>query len=431
MILGWDIKTNMEKNMKKRRRKILLRSQRGMTLVELVVSFGIVGIITVIGATVYYNSQKNIAEASFYNVMRIVARSIQKTAQNPEAVAFSALVGTNRPLESCAWTTLNASESSSDLISREATNLSSSASTICTATDPEKQQPFILYETPPKNKSFNANDLQVAGTDQNPVYYDIYGKSGCNPTDPKCVIVAKSYFWATCPRGANQIRSARAGGTFTGATSNCHRAQVINVRFQVSHLFNTKTVEGIVKGKGGLRRKVPSIPRDSNFWENGGVGGRHTVNNALAIDVSKLGLYADYVGNCDKNYTLIEVVDSKPKCKCLPPYKEKEYALSKICVIEDHHCDGNTRYVGSTSNGDPICKPIFCETKTVSINDKKSFDFSCYPDGWLSKVVPAGGQSKNCVCKKGTEGPDMEYDMWSYSCDFQCGFVITCCREQR
>ena len=268
------------------------RSQKGITVLELLVAVGIISVVTGIGLTYYSKSRKNLREVNFVNVMRQVAKRVEKIAQNPEAIAFSAAQSVNRRLANCAWTRELASEK--DYSSSKVRD-SSGEITYCDVVDPNEQVEFNLYVPPKDLSNYNAEQRIVSGgagdSHKDGVWYDIRGKRGCDPVkDPyRCIIQVKTYFWATCPRGANEIRREVRNSNYNAPlSSNCYRAQSINIRYQVKHVHKKR--DRAPSAQTRLRRQLPSIPRDGTFWLNGKEG-KHSTEHASPIDVAQLGRY--------------------------------------------------------------------------------------------------------------------------------------------
>ncbi|MFK7824048.1 MAG: type II secretion system protein [Oligoflexales bacterium] len=399
-------------------------NQKGITLVELMVSIGVLSIVTTLGFTYYNQSRKNLREIQFLQVMRTIAKRLDKVSQNPEAIAFSAAQASNRELANCVWTRELGSDNDYRLnkIRGSDTNL-----TFCDAIDPEKQVEFDLYVPPKDLDNYNAERRRISGG-KNELWYDITGKRGCNSRDPKCIINVKTYFWATCPRGANQIREGVQSDSYTiPLAANCHRAQTINVRYQVTHVHKKDQ-----RGKTKFRRQLPNIPRDDTFWLNGQAStDEHSTDHATPIDVAQLGRYSDYIGNCPKNQTLIFIKDSNPNCKCLPPYRQAPSALGDgPCILENHQCGPDERYMGTTIQGDKICQPVLCWDKSVT-----GFDFNCKPNGWLTEVrgdpsYDADGDFGNCTCTTTNQVANEDILSFEETCRLECKFIIKCCKER-
>ena len=405
--------------------------QKGITVLELLVAVGILSVVTGIGLTYYVKSRKNLREVRFVQVMRVIAKRVEKLSQNPEAIAFSAAQSTNSKLANCVWTRELGSgkDYGVDKIRDSAKPL-----TNCDAVNPNEQQGFNLYVPPKKLSDYELESRKISGgaNYDNGVWYDVRGKRGCDPDrDPKrCIIQVKTYFWATCPRGANDIRRKVQNKNYNAPlNASCYRAQSINIRYQVRHVHRPRSAYDIEE-RVQLRRQLPNIPRDKTFWLNGvPKSSEHTPEHASPMDVAQLGRYSDYTGSCGPNYTLIEVKDSIPNCKCLPPYREKEYALSKVCVLEGHKCRSDERYMGTRINGEPICEPVVCEDKTYTLNEEIGFVFDCGPYGWLNAVRSTRG-AKNCNCKTTIKQPNLELGTFREACDLHCSFTITCCRRR-
>lgn len=384
--------------------------QAGFTLAEVLISIGIVSMVALFVSRYFLNTNKSIKEIKASNYMKSIADTILRAVQRPDVIAFSASIGANIELENCVYTNPKDKASTSN-------------PELCTATNPEQQVPIHIYLPPKDKSSYSTDKLRVAGTERDPVYYSFTGEMGCDPKDPKCIFAAKAYFWATCPASTSEVRNVDRNSSGQLFQKSCFRAQTINIRFQVTHIF---AKHGVPETHRPLNRELQAVPQDSSFWKNGERNGLHTTKYANSTNVSSLGLYSDYIESCPVNYTLIQVVDSKPVCKCLPPYKE----LTKdVCILADHKCLADERYMGTTLKGDPICKKVRCSTKIISLTDAISFDFDCSPDGWLNKIEVFGSSAKSCECQTITDGPNLELKTWEYLCQFNCPFKITCCQE--
>ena len=402
--------------------RIKKRNQKGITLVELMVAIGILGLVTTVGFTYYDQSRKNIREVQFLQVMRTIAKRLDKFSQNPEAIAFSAAQNSNKELANCVWSQeLSTLGEGSDYRVDKIRN-SGAAITRCTSTDPKQQVPFSLYVPPRDINNYEAEKRRISGGNGG-LYYDVVGRRGCNPQDPKCIIKVETYFWATCPRGANDIRSGiQAGNPNIPLVNDCHRAQTINIRYQVSHIHK------INQGKSKFRRQLPNIPRNETFWLNGqSSAGGHSVDHANPIDVAQLGRYSDYIGNCKQNETLIYVKDSKPECRCLPPYRSDDGTLSGSCILDGHQCLPTERYLGTQITGEPICQPVECRNINVT-----GFNFDCRPNGWLTEVRGVPGPNPgdgNCTCAVTDQEAKHDTLTFEETCRLQCNFIIRCCKE--
>ena len=379
---------------------------------EVMVAVGIVGFV-IAGATTYFlNSKRYVKEMKAAQTMRSIARTLNRIAQNPQAIAFSSSIGVNNKLEACVWTDPKFKNDS----------IPSRTPVRCDSTDPQRQVPMSLYIAPKDRSKFNARRLRVAGTDKDPVWYSIDGKRACNPKKPDCIFAAKSYFWATCPSDSSDVRNLDRAKASLLFSKSCYRAQSVSVRFQLTHVHNKRRLKTKFRP---LKRQLASIPKNSVFWRGGKAGGKHTTANASSTNVASLGLYADYIEACPVNYTLLKVVDSKPICRCLAPYKE---VMNGVCALIDHTCPEGERYLGLNLRGQPLCKKVTCQDQVISLSDATSFDFDCFPHGWVNKIEPLGS-AKNCECEEIAAGPNIELGTWDYSCRLNCAFRVTCCRE--
>lgn len=421
-----------------------IKSQKGITLVELMVALGILSMVSAIGFTYYNTTRNNLREVQFAQVMRTIAKDLEQLAQNPSAIAFSARRGSAGNLNLANCIERNPIQSTIEL-QRQIARDPDAPTTVCDSVDPNRQVPFDLYVPPKDPDNFQAERRRVSGGGNTPeVWYDVNGKRGCLRSNPKCVIRARTYFWANCPRRANEIRTEiQAQGDFLVPLDNtCLRAQSVNIRYQVSHVPSDSENDG---GKKQFRRTMPSIPRDEGFWQVGNPGvDRHNPNHSYAIDVAQLGRYADEIGECKENETLIEVRDSQPICRCLPPFRALG-GLAGACTLDNHQCGPDERYIGvcfrATCNapngqevvnqGDPLCQPVNCQTRTV-----QGFEFTCGANGWLSEIRsnpsrdPVTGQTYNCTCEITDQRPLREIQGFRETCHMVCSFNITCCTER-
>jgi hypothetical protein len=364
--------------------------KNGFSLIELTLALGIGFIVIGLGNKYFSFTQFNLKEIQTTQGMRQVAKYIQGIIKRPEAVAFSASLEPQGSLAICAFPP------------------SLGGDTLCTQTDSNHQDSFELFLPPKKKKDFKRNRALVAGTEKKPVYYTASGQPGCDPKSPGCVFKAIAYFWATCPGDSRDFSRSKTASLFQ---KDCARAQVLNLRFQVSYITEQES--------------KPSIPSDDGFWQDRSRT-LHTPNYAVAIPTAALGRYADYIQSCPKNYSLLGVIDSKPQCQCLPPYRE----LTKdVCIQENHRCLPTERYLGTALNGKPICKKLTCTEKVITGDARVSFDFDCAPDGWLNKIQVLGKNPKNCRCIDDGSGSNLELRSWRAVCRLDCGFKITCCRE--
>lgn len=383
--------------------------EKAFSFMEIMVSLAITGFIIAAASTYFLRSKKNISDISTSKQMKLVADRIEKFTQNTEAISFSSAMGQNKDLLACVFPDNN--------------KKSSQVMSVCSSTDPEKQISFQLYMPPKDKTSYDAKKLRIAGTDKDPVYYDINGIKDCKIDDPKCVFIAKAYFWAICPSDTRDIHNASSSKMTSIFAKNCHRAQSIHIRFQLSHILKQKKSKNAQSGES---QEMPAIPKDAVFWKNGKKNGTHTTAGASAMNVANLGLFADFVESCPINYTLIQVIDSKPVCECLAPYKE---ISPGVCLLENHKCADDERYTGTSLSGEPICKKVTCETVIYTQDQKKAFNFNCSPNGWINKIEPMEASGKTCRCEKVSDGPNTELGTWEYTCQLVCSFKIRCCRE--
>lgn len=430
-------------------------SQSGYSIVELMISLGILGVASVIGFGTYIRAKKSVDDITVVNAMRKIAGDVEVTARQASSLAFSAWSGRNPELLNCVytWSEANGNLSRDKAFDKREIRKDKDP-TLCTKTDPEKQEGVHLYKVPGDWKNANMQRLRIAGTPSEPVWYTISGQKDCNPvSDPaRCKIRAVAWMWATCSTDSNIIRQNQAGTSGSSSFRNsCYRARTVHIRYQIRYVENFSIFSRNAKKCNPYPYRFHAIPNDRTFWgescgikvQNSEIKGfhreSHSSKHSFAVTVSGIGRYADRLQSCPKNYTLLGIKDSEPQCVCMAPYSELQTGLSKTCILDNHRCKANQRYLGTDLDGSPICQDIHCFYKTIDMSQGKPLDFSCTQDdsgrtrkgGWINEITAENKNGGNCECANTQEAPDMEIMGWSYGCLLQCSFTVRCCFEKK
>ena len=79
-------------------------SQSGYSIVELMISLGILGVASIIGFGTYIRAKKSVDDITVVNAMRKIAGDVEVTARQASSLAFSAWSGRNPELLNCVYT---------------------------------------------------------------------------------------------------------------------------------------------------------------------------------------------------------------------------------------------------------------------------------------------------------------------------------------
>ena len=430
--------------------RINVNKNSGFTLIELIISLTILGVSIAIGTSAFLNSKKNIKDIIVVNMMREISRDVETAIRQASNMAFSAWSGKNPELLNCVYTWGSSDENFNRNKAFDRRSVETKAPSLCKKTSPKDPQGIHLFKVPRNWNTVKMNDLRIAGTPKNPVWYTTEGKKDCNPlNDVRCRIKAVTWMWATCSRDSFMIRQQQAGSRKgSDFIKTCYRSRTINMRYQISFVD-----PGIVKKNSECIPypiRFHSIPRDRVFWEkkcrtsfkgkkvDGYDPNSHSSKLSISITVSEVGRFSDRLKSCPPNYTLLGIKDSNPQCACMAPYREVSTGLSKTCLLDNHLCRENQRYLGTDLDGSPICQDIFCFYKKLQTSGSNPIDLSCKVDnrgrkrkgGWINEII-ADKNSQNCVCDEPKENPDPSLAAWSYSCQFHCSFTVRCCFEKK
>ena len=425
----------------------------------MMISLAILSIGTITGMAFYSQSKKSLNDMGHVTVMRTIAKSVETALQNSDVILFSAQNAFNVELLNCIISDMENDQGQVDINKKQVLTsvtkvevISDDART-CTQTDPKKQSPILVIK-PPKDwkmvadtDDFVAQYAVAGGIGESVIKYDHKGRrrSGdyCKLKKTNCPFEARAWFWAFCPRSARDIRTAVRGSSdfaSIGIPSECDRAQSVNFRYQITHNKDSVTS----KTTRMFTRKLPSIPRDDQFWDKGiehwkAGSTDHTTYSAIAHDVSQLGRFSEYIGICKTNFTLVAIEDSKPICRCLPPYKlyNRNSRKNSYCDLEKHFCRPDQRYMGTRLDGTAVCQPVDCsDVKEYDIEAGQTISFDCTADkngvtrlGWLWKIE-IESTSGSCECNESKNTKVSGSNDIEFECPLKCRLYRTCCFEQ-
>jgi type II secretory pathway pseudopilin PulG len=399
-------------------------TQKGITLVELMISLGILSVLT-LGIGTFITNQQKVAESLKYAVqMRSIAHRIEQSISKPETLRSSATWSNytgNLKLKGCISSRTKGTALLED-VSR------------CTTTNPKEQQDFELI-TPLGNvtesiKKKVLHEKTLAGSSKNPARYRLRDGTKCSDKNTTatgdCQLEARSYFWATCPPKSSFLDLEKTTNSTIGFTpTNCPTAQTIHVRYQLIHNFH-----GSKNSKTGkildIDRQIPSIPSDEIFWEDSSKKNMSSFS-AISIAVSTIPRENDVFNySCPPNYTITGIVDGAPTCECLYPYHEVG-EIKKICIAHEEKCGPSERYRGTDVNGKIVCQPVSC-------TDNIPLENGCGEGGWIEGISPLLQETKF--------DPAWRNACWSTLCNIakdggacdresrvECFMRIRCCYE--
>lgn len=337
----------------------------GYTLVEIMVSIGITGIVAAVVGTLLTNQSRTLKKMQSDTNMQVIARMVERHIADPAVIRNSATLSNisgNIELRNCLKTKGQAQ----------------SDGTQCTKTDPEDQETFELVlrlRDLPQN-AINLERQTIAGSSASPARYKLLTGEKCDRTNatPDCDIDVRAYFWATCPLETSVY--ATGVGVPEMTPDSCLSAQTIHVRYQV--VYNPTVA------RSGFRSlSVQNIPRDEFFWN----GTDTSPFGAITIPVSSIpGPEAEAI-DCPENMTVTSVVEGIPTCECLYPFRDAPGCTTPpcACVHSTNTCDPEERYRGIDANGDPICCQVYCEMRTIRSDGGVR---GCGEGGWIESIRP-------------------------------------------
>lgn len=373
-----------------------VKKQAGLSMLELMVSIGITGGIAVILATLFDFQNLGMRDLKYSLEMSQISNRIESAIGRTDVLAESAsrrfflasgAGNGNQKLYDCLTDDGDASD--------------------CTATDAQNQVSFSLI-LPTENPTPELiKKLTLAGSSSHPIYYDLKGKKDCMPEiGSLCQFVATAYFWATCPPEVDAAKVIDDQELPEEAPSKCKIAQSIHVRYKIKHQY---------KASKHIHRKLADKPRESAL----GVADNADPYGATSIAVSQIPNLEQTKWKCAPNFTIVQVEDGKPNCKCLYPNKLYKSSGAEICLpVTNQSCGPNQRYQGRDSNGYIICQNVDC--KTISVSNSSNIGFNC-GSGWWVKSISIIDTCRSEQCRVGTGG--------ECKSKVACDFKITCCQE--
>ena len=169
---------------------MMFRSEKGMGLVELLVSVAILGIIVGTASTYFADSNKASKVEYLKELQQKIARDVEFALSNPDAIKNTMKFGSNTGLKNCI-----------------------EVGATCTATNTEPPGTYITL------LDSQATAEPLAGLT---IGFDIDGKR-CTIGAPKCLFNPVVKFWATCDLDASNKPKA-----------SCSKAGFINFKYQVN-----------------------------------------------------------------------------------------------------------------------------------------------------------------------------------------------------
>jgi len=387
----------------------MARRESGLSLLELMISLGLMSVLVLGVATFLSNQQVTVNQLRHVLLMHQMAKTMEEAAGRPDVISFSAfhsILPGNVALRQC--------------ITANTPGSAPAVGVTCTATDPLHPQPFALIlpygELVGAGQASDTSDeamLQkhtVAGTFDVPVSYSLEGKKDClqaDPPDPSCQLRAYAYFWASCPPNFSSVSSSGAAGLAPPSLpTSCAVADTIHILYQLVH---DPTTIPMGRHAGQL---LPSIPPDSVFYIDIPAQTKSTLT-AISTPVSLLPLERQQSFQCPVNYSLVQVENGQPVCKCLYPFEEFKSNFGSTCIASTQTCGINQRYQGTDEKGNIICLPITCNT----ISDLNA---TCGVGGWIQKISYTGCSAQTCQFQKNGGG---------CSSQISCTGSITCCYD--
>lgn len=231
-----------------------LRDQRGMTMVELIVAVGMLGIVIGTASTYFaqMNSQSNIEQLKELQIK--IGRDIEANLVTPDAIKVTSEFAGNEALNDCL-----------------------TPGRTCRITEPPGSSITIFNASVPPET--------VAGPAQG---YDFDGKP-CTIGMPRCIFNPQVKFWATCPLGAGNR-----------PTATCTAPVFLNFKYQIDNVH---------KEKSSRMKQIGSYPK---------AGVLTSSDTTFVTRLRVADVLARTGGTCGAGLMLTGFdTNGKPKCECL------------------------------------------------------------------------------------------------------------------
>lgn len=272
-----------------------MRSQSGVTLIEILVVVGIMG---VIGLAVGFQlksldeTRYRIEAMSTRDALNLrIRRTISKA--NLTYSAQNIVDGGNTDLLAC---------------------VDDDSATVCSQTNVLQQQSFVLAYP------VDGQPRLVSGSAMSPASYNHNGKLCTDPTNCHPEWESRTYFTAICP----------------GSQATCPKAAYIQARFHLRNVSLRKL------------RTLPSVPPDDDFNDP----------NKPTLGMISIKLDTEEASSpCNANSVVTKVSSNgNVSCSCLPGANQTGTSGNQpVCELQDLRCPNNKKPIGYTKEMQPIC----------------------------------------------------------------------------
>lgn len=137
-----------------------------------------------------------------------------------------------------------------------------------------------------------------------------------------------------------------------GSSESCYRAKKIQFRYNLTHVFDTETLEDCSENRCEANSPIElgTYPKEEDYY----------------VELTP----ADIIGNECNEHARVQVIEEGGiQCQCIAPYKQRllekngeifyeENEKGPVCELIDPLCKENETLVGQTPDGIPICERV-------------------------------------------------------------------------
>jgi prepilin-type N-terminal cleavage/methylation domain-containing protein len=345
------------------------QSQRGVTLLEMLVAVAILGVLIAAASGGISELMTRMKIEAAKSSLHMLAMRIRDDLGNADHLRTSADHDggkTNPSLLSCVSPKVN-----------------------CVATDPKNPVDFVLYRLQ-KAADGSAFPQKVVGKQSAPVHYDIRGEQCDKPGIDGCLFRTHAKFWATCPLDASKVPQ-----------NSCTPAEILNFTFVVEVIDNLPDYYAALKGA----RYPPNLVKSGVSYDLG-----FLVRSPSAPIIQKGKAEACGPGQIQDGIQK----NGLPRCRCpgsaalVDPSTECENTctngqvlagfdeLGKVKCVNIDQCSQPVSSCAAFAKERPNC-PCECINLAPAAMNK------CSPGYWITGVETGDCKAKDTGKKGGNE----------------------------
>jgi hypothetical protein len=214
-----------------------------------------------------------------------------------------------------------------------------------------------------------------------------------------------------------------------GSIQSCYRAKKIQFRYNITHVFETETLEDCsdTRCEANSPIELGIYPKEEDYY----------------AELTP----ADIIGNeCNENARVQVIEGGGIQCQCIAPYKQsllekngeifyKENEKGPVCELIDPLCEEYETLVGQTPDGIPICERVREEIFDGTATSEEFYEFTktfLSIDSFTRGVCDSNSSDEEGLCSFNScryKDSGERVDGWLNNLDIECQSYLSFVRS--